>query len=66
VAELEARLLEFAERAAACMKAIVRAELRMSSDRADSANALVASAFTERVVARFRDITGITPSLPGV
>lgn len=51
--------------AVACMKALVRAaELRLASGEADPANALFESAFTERVVGRFRKITGITPALP--
>jgi len=51
--------------AAACMKALVRAgELRGGVAGETAANVLFESAYTERVLNRFRALTGITPTLP--
>ena len=51
--------------AAACMKALVRAgELRGGLAGEPAPNVLFGSAFTERVLSRFRALTGITPTLP--
>jgi aminoglycoside phosphotransferase (APT) family kinase protein len=51
--------------AAACMKALVRAgELRGGLAGPNVANVLFESAYTARVLSRFRALTGITPSLP--
>jgi aminoglycoside phosphotransferase (APT) family kinase protein len=51
--------------AAACMKALVRAgELRGGPGGETAANVLFESAFTRRVLRRFRALTSITPTLP--
>ena len=51
--------------AAACMKALVRAaELRTAPPGETAANVLFGSAYTARVLSRFRALTGITPVLP--
>jgi len=62
--QLDLRKLAYYE-AAACMKALIRAgELRGGLSGAGAANVLFESAFTERVLSRFRALTGIAPTLP--